>query len=108
MSSEPHVVCIFRSVRTGRSEQEYEEWSSRMDELVITMPGYVSHTSFRDASNRTGVTISYFRSMAELNAWKQVPAHLEAQALGRTEFYVEYEIEIAEIVRHYEWTMPGG
>jgi len=31
--------------------------------------------------------------------------HLEAQALGRATFYSEYEIEVAEIVRHYEWTL---
>ena len=42
--------------------------------------------------------------MAELVTWKQVPEHLEAQALGRTRSIREYEIEVAEIVRHYEWT----
>jgi heme-degrading monooxygenase HmoA len=75
-----------------------------MDRLVVTMPGYIGHTSFRDDASGKGVTISYFRSMAELVAWKEVAEHREAQALGRAEFYAEYEIEVAEIVRHYEWT----
>jgi len=75
-----------------------------MDQLVVTMPGYIGHASFRDDATRRGVTISYFRSMAELEAWKKVPEHLEAQALGRAAFYTEYEIEVAEIVRHYEWS----
>ncbi len=104
MGSEPRVVCIFRSTRTDRSGDEYEEWSNRMDRLVATMPGYIGHASFRDDASGRGVTISYFRSMAELVAWKQVPEHLEAQALGRSAFYTEYEIEVAEIVRRYEWT----
>ena len=104
MSAESHVVCIFRSLRTDHSEETYGEWSDRMDELVVTMPGYIGHTSVRDATGR-GVTISYFRSMAELVAWKNVPEPLEAQALGRSSFYREYEIEVAEIVRHYEWTL---
>lgn len=104
MTSDPHVVCIFRSLRTDHSVPEYEEWSSRMDRLVVTMPGYIGHTSFRDDASGKGVTLSYFRSMAELVAWKNVPDHLEAQALGRAAFYTEYEIEVAEIVRHYEWT----
>jgi heme-degrading monooxygenase HmoA len=77
-----------------------------MDQLVAKMPGYIGHTSFHDDASRKGVTISYFRSMAELVAWKQVPDHLKAQALGRETFYTEYEIEVAEIVRHYEWTAP--
>ena len=106
MSTEPHVVCIFRSVRTDHSTKEYEEWSNRMDDLVVTMPGYIGHTSLRDDASGKGVTISYFRSMQNLLAWKQVPEHLEAQALGRAAFYTDYEIEVAEIVRHYEWSAP--
>jgi heme-degrading monooxygenase HmoA len=104
MTAEPHVVCIFRSTRTEHSDDEYEAWSDRMDQMVATMPGYIGHASFRDDATGRGVTISYFRSMAALVAWKQVPEHLEAQAYGRAAFYTEYEIEVAEIVRHYEWT----
>jgi heme-degrading monooxygenase HmoA len=105
VTAEPHVVCIFRSLRTDHSEESYGEWSDRMDELVAAMPGYIGHTSVRDDVTGRGVTVSYFRSMAELVAWKNVPEHLEAQALGRSSFYREYEIEVAEIVRHYEWTL---
>jgi heme-degrading monooxygenase HmoA len=104
MSPEPHVVGIFRSTRTDHSDDQYEEWSGRMDRLVATMPGYLGHASYRDQATGRGVTISYFRSMADLVAWKNVPEHREAQALGRESFYTEYEIEVAEIVRHYEWT----
>jgi heme-degrading monooxygenase HmoA len=43
--------------------------------------------------------------MPDLEAWKQHPEHLEAQALGRAEFYERYEIEVAEIVRQYEWPL---
>lgn len=104
MSSDRHVVCIFRSRRTHHSDAEYEEWSARMDRLVAVTPGYIGHASFRDAASGRGVTISYFESMSDLEAWKELPEHREAQALGRTTFYTEYEIEVAEIVRHYEWT----
>ena len=103
MSSDPHVVCIFRSVRTDHSADEYEEWSGRIDRLVAAMPGYIGHASFRDDASGRGVTISHFESMSDLVAWKEIPEHLEAQALGQTAFYREYEVEVAEIVRHYEW-----
>jgi heme-degrading monooxygenase HmoA len=103
MTLDPHVVCIFRSVRTDHSADQYEEWSGRIDRLVATMPGYILHESFRDDASGRGVTVSYFESMSDLLAWKEVPEHLEAQALGRATFYMEYEVEVAEIVRHYEW-----
>ncbi|HUZ40069.1 MAG TPA: antibiotic biosynthesis monooxygenase [Acidimicrobiales bacterium] len=105
MSSNSHVVCIFRSQRTDHSDKEYEEWSERMDHLVRSAPGYIEHNSYRDEVSGNGVTISYFRSMPDLLAWKRNSEHLEAQALGRAAFYDHYEIEVAEIVRQYEWSL---
>ncbi len=75
-----------------------------MDRLVVTMPGYISHASYRDASSRAGITVSYFQSMTMLDAWREMPEHRTAQALGQSRFYEDYEIEVAEIVRHYEWS----
>jgi heme-degrading monooxygenase HmoA len=104
MDADPHVVCIFRSTRTDHSTADYEEWSKQMDRLVVTMPGYIGHASFFDAPSRKGVTISYFQSMQRLDAWREVSEHRAAQTLGRSRFYEDYEIEVAEIVRHSEWT----
>jgi heme-degrading monooxygenase HmoA len=103
MSDELHVACIFRSTRNDQASAEYAEWSQRMDQLVRTTPGYIGHVSFRDELTGRGVTISYFESMTSLAKWREQPVHREAQALGRSRFYDEYEIEVAEIVRHHEW-----
>lgn len=108
MNSDSRAVCIFRSIRTDHSTDEYGEWSVRMDQLVATMPGYLGHASFRDDVSGRGVTISYFQSMEDLVAWKQEPDHRMAQALGRSSFYTEYEIDVAEVVRHYGWKSSDG
>ena len=75
-----------------------------MDQLVVTMPGYIGHTSFRDERIRER-RHDLVLSARWPSSWRgsSVPEHLEAQALGRAAFYREYEIEVAEIVRHYEW-----
>jgi len=104
MSPDPHVVCIFRSVRTDHSADQYAQWSERIDQLVTTTPGYIGHASYRDDASGQGVTVSYFESMSHLVAWKEVPEHLEAQTLGRSAFYSEYQVDVAEIVRQYRWT----
>ena len=106
MDAIPQVVCIFRSTRTDHSTADYQEWSERMNRLVVTMPGYISHASFRDDASRAGITVSYFRSLEMLNAWREMPDHRAAQALGRSRFYENYEIEVAEIVRHSKWNIP--
>lgn len=107
MKEDSHVVCIFRSTRNPDSPSHYDEWSERMDRLVETMPGYIGHVSFREESTGRGVTISYFENMVSLEQWRNDPTHREAQALGRSDFYEEYEIEVAEIVRHQEWRRPS-
>ena len=107
MSTSRPVACIFRSKRTGHSEDEYEIWSHEMDQLVRAMPGYQRHLSFRDPVTREGVTISYFDDQSAVERWHEHPRHVEAQELGRQIFYDEYTIEVVEVLRHYGWSRPG-
>ncbi len=107
MTEGRRVACIFRSVRTDHSSQEYARWSERIDRLVKSMPGYEGHESFREESTGRGVTISYFNDMTALSQWRVHPIHREAQALGRSHFYDEYEIEVVEIVRQYSWRLES-
>ncbi len=106
MDADRPVVCIFRSTRTDHSSVDYHEWSERMDRLVATIPGYISHTTVVDTSTRSAITVSYFQSLEDLNAWREVPGHREAQALGQSRFYVDYDIDVAQVIRRHEWTAP--
>lgn len=36
--------------------------------------------------------------------WKVLEEHLEAQQLGREEFYEEYTVRIATVNREYSWS----
>lgn len=104
MKDEPRVACIFRSTRTSGSDAEYDVWSAKIDVLVTSTPGYVSHLSIRDTTSREGVTISYFKSLASVDAWREQPVHRQAQQLGRERFYEEFTIEICEVARAYHWS----
>ena len=104
MSDGRRVACIFRSRRTIDADDEYDAWSRRIDALVTSTPGYLSHVSFRDAPSRDGVTISYFDSLEAIALWREEPIHSQAQSLGRERFYEEYTIEIVEVVRDYHWS----
>ena len=53
-----------------------------MEELVKTIPGYLSHYSHRDPVSRSGVTISYFESLEAIKTWREHPEHKEVQRLG--------------------------
>jgi heme-degrading monooxygenase HmoA len=103
MAPDLPVICIFRSTRTDHSEEEYAIWSQEMDELVVEVPGYQHHYSFRDPVTREGVTVAYFDDLDAIARWRSNPRHREAQEFGRLAFYEEYSLEVAQVVRQYQW-----
>ena len=102
--SEKYVAVIFTSTRLASSDAKYAEWSTRMAELVAKQSGYISHIGFRDSQTRQGVTISYFKDEESIRNWKALDEHLEAQKLGREEFYDDYCVRIAVVNREYSWS----
>lgn len=99
-------AVIFRSRRSEESEALYAEWSQRMADAVAAAEGYVSHVSFRDPVSGEGVTIAYFQTEDAIRDWREFPDHVRAQELGREEFYLDYTVEVARIVRSYSWSRP--
>jgi len=98
-------AVIFRSIRTNSHNELYESHSQKMEELVKTIPGYLSHYSYRDPVSRSGVTISYFESLEAIKTWREHPEHMKVQELGKSHFYSWYEIKVVKVERGYEWSL---
>lgn len=71
-----------------------------MDALAAKSPGYVSSKSFI-AGDDERVTIVEFETDADVARWRNHPLHREAQQLGKTDFYSEYRVQVAEVSRDY-------
>lgn len=99
------VAVIFTSVLRGDHPEEYERWSRRMVELVVDQPGFIDFVSARDPATGVGITVSYFTDEESVSKWKANLEHLEAQRLGRTDFYESYSVKVATVYREYE--MPS-
>lgn len=69
-----------------------------MEHLAATQPGYLGIESARDA---IGITVSYWRSAADAQAWKAVAEHRIAQQLGRQRWYEAYRVRVATVQREY-------
>ena len=92
------MAVIFTSLRTDHDEGGYEAMAARMEELGAEQPGYLGIESVRDG---LGITVSYWRTEADAQAWKQVAEHLGAQRLGREEWYRAYRVRVAIVQRDY-------
>ena len=95
------VAVIFQSVRRPVDDEGYAEMAERMDALAAQQPGYLGVRSVRDPQTHEGITVSYWRDDASARAWKAVAEHLEAQRRGREEWYAEYDVVVAEVIRSY-------
>jgi len=94
----PYWAVIFTSQRTEGHDAEYEHTAARMEKLAETIPGYLGIESVRDTGG-AGITVSYWQSEEAIARWRDHPDHLEAKALGRAEWYSQYELRVAKVER---------
>jgi heme-degrading monooxygenase HmoA len=97
------MVTVFRSRLDPANVEEYKTWAARMSEMARSMPGYRSHKSFT-AEDGERVNIVEFEDAAGQEAWRTRAEHLQAQAKGRREFYLEYKLQVCEVVRESVFT----
>ena len=95
----PYCAVIFSSVRTP-GDTGYDAMAQRMAELAAQQPGYLGAESVRNAEGE-GITVSYWTDEAAAAAWKRNAEHLQAQRLGRSQWYDRYELRIARVERAY-------
>lgn len=95
------VAVIFHSVRRAEDDEGYTAMAERMEALAVQQPGYLGMRSVRDPQTREGLTVSYWRDDVSARAWKSVAEHLVAQCRGREEWYSEYDVVVAEVIRAY-------
>jgi heme-degrading monooxygenase HmoA len=76
-----------------------------MEELGAQQPGYLGIESARDDGG-LGITVSYWSTIDDARAWKQVLEHRAAQRQGREQWYRAYTVRICAVQRDYSG--PAG
>jgi len=93
----PYYAVIFTSLRT-KGDNGYAAMAKRMDELAAQQPGYLGIESAREG---LGITVSYWKDLESIKAWKKNVEHLEAQRLGHEKWYTSFKVRIAKVERDY-------
>ena len=93
----PYYAVIFTSLRT-EGDDGYAAMAEAMDALAARQPGYLGIESAREA---VGITVSYWRDLESIAAWKAELKHLAAQQAGRERWYAAYHVRIARVERDY-------
>jgi heme-degrading monooxygenase HmoA len=96
----PYYAVIFSSRLSGHDEAGYATMARRMLKLAAEQPGFLGVESARDADG-FGITVSYWRSEADIAAWRDQSEHASARAQGREHWYERFELRVAKIERAY-------
>jgi heme-degrading monooxygenase HmoA len=104
----PYYAVIFCSQRTEETPGDgYGDTADRMVALAVGQPGYLGVESARGADG-LGITVSYWRGLEDIRAWRAVTEHVAARDQGRRDWYRHYELRIAKVERHYGWERADG
>jgi heme-degrading monooxygenase HmoA len=98
------VLTVFRSrLADGAYDAGYEARAEEMLRRAEAMPGFVEFKSFTSPDGER-VSVIQFESRAAHDAWARDAEHLTAQGEGRTAFYAEYRIVVADVTSDRTWT----
>ena len=91
-------VVIFRA-KTKNLDDEYFSTAERLRELARTQYGCLEFVSVCEGDEE--ITLSYWSSLEQIQAWRKAPEHQDAQKAGKSKWYVEYQVEVTEVQRRY-------
>ena len=103
------IAVIFEvEPRVGKMER-YLNTAGDLRPIVEQIDGFISIERF-ESINQPGkmVAISFWRDEDALNEWRNVEEHRQAQRDGRREFFSNYRIRIANVIRDYTMSDRGG
>ena len=96
------VMIIFRSRLRPEHVEQYKDVAEKIDALVRTTPGLIAYKTF-GAADGERVTLAEFDTLENARVWGENVEHLEAQRLGREQFYSEYRVQVCETLRAYNF-----
>ncbi len=91
-------VIVFRSRLRPEHEAAFSRHADQVHQRGIKMKGFESTKDFT-ADDGERLTIVEFDSGENLAAWRDDPAHREAQQLGRDRYYSTYNIQVCSELR---------
>ncbi|MEQ9812254.1 MAG: antibiotic biosynthesis monooxygenase [Azospirillaceae bacterium] len=96
------IAVIFEFEPNDNARETYLETTAAMRSLLDTIDGFISIERFESLTTPGKIlSLSFFRDETAVRAWRNLPQHRKAQALGRSRLFREYRLRVAEVLRDY-------
>jgi heme-degrading monooxygenase HmoA len=95
-------AVIFESRRTADDAEGYAAMAEQMVDLASRQPGFLAMNSVR-GEDGSGITVSYWRDVPSIKAWKEIAEHQTAQSPGREKWYRSFTLRICRVEDEYSF-----
>lgn len=96
------IAVIFEVWPKPEHREDYLDTAAALKPLLEEVDGFVSVERFESLTEPGKVlSLSVFRDEEALEEWRNVHAHRVAQAKGRGEYFADYRLRIAGVIRDY-------
>ena len=99
------IVVLFRS-RLVDAPDGYGEMAQEMEDLAKTMPGFIDVKAYK-AEDGERLTVVWWENEETLKGWREHMRHRVAQRFGRDQWYQNYTIEVADVIRANAFERPS-
>lgn len=96
------VVMIFEFTVPDEQMEDYLQESADLREHLVAIDGFISVERFASTTvPGRFVAIGYFTDEDAVHRWRTLPEHRRAQSSGRSRFFIQYRLVMAETLRDY-------
>lgn len=96
------IAIIFEVWPKAEHKQDYLDKAAEMKRLVESIDGFISVERFESLTEPGKIlSLSVFENEGAVAAWRNTPDHRKAQALGRGQYFADYRLRIAHVLRDY-------
>jgi heme-degrading monooxygenase HmoA len=99
------VVVIFRA-RVREVDDAYLAAAAHMREMALQQFGCLAFQALTQGDDE--IAVSYWPDEDHVLRWKAQAEHVLAQQQGRQQWYLSYEVQVAQVSRNYRWEAPAS
>ncbi|QIE42729.1 antibiotic biosynthesis monooxygenase family protein [Meridianimarinicoccus aquatilis] len=97
------MIAVIFEVDVAEGQRDaYLDMAAKMRAHLTAMEGFISIERFESLTTPGKVlSLSFWEDEAALTRWRTLTAHRGAQAKGRSDFFADYRLRVAGIIRDY-------
>jgi heme-degrading monooxygenase HmoA len=96
------IAVIFEVQPKEGQQQGYLDLAAGLRPLLEQIDGFISIERFESLTTPGKIlSLSFFRDEDAVKAWRSLEQHRRAQRAGRADFFADYRLRVASVIRDY-------